>query len=330
MNTDITDITDINKITIDEKSLLYYTITTSSRFDSFLMLLKNGADPNVLNNGVSLLFSVWNITYLSELLKAGANPNVLDKDGMSLLNMYCKNASHEMVLKLLEHGADVNILNGDNFSLKTSLVWAVFYNRQDIARLLISKGANITIQKDILFKKSIEYNYVQLIELLLPQMENFVVDDAIILESIRQNNFSLFKTFYSGCKCKNITLFLKSSIQHNRNDFVKFCLDEFNKQKQKQIEEQERKEQERKEQEQKEKEKTPFEYYFEENYDFAFNIFGNDTQATETLQKAWEYTSVEVKSKYEQMAKLNTTIVDNVVESDNEFEKVKIEDEFTS
>jgi len=117
-------------------------------------LLKKGAkidEPNPGNwNATPLYWSLSNCKYEAAeyLLKKGANVNSTDSFGMSPLHLAvcCKDTDLSLIEHLIEKGADVNYKNTPDGW--TGLHFAIFSGADDVARLLIEKGANVNAIAD--------------------------------------------------------------------------------------------------------------------------------------------------------------------------------------
>lgn len=80
------------------------------------------------------------------LLENGANINAPDKDGYTPLYGAVMRNSNDMVSLLVERGADINARNRDGM---TAVMLAAGWDNIEIVQLLISKGANIRIKSDV-------------------------------------------------------------------------------------------------------------------------------------------------------------------------------------
>ena len=105
--------------------------------------LNNGADINAKDpSGMSALFIAVENNQLSAtkfLLENGAYPDITDKENDTPLMRAMYYNRPEIAKLLIEYGANVNTSYNDDFVL----TWATFNNYTDIVRLLIEKGANI-------------------------------------------------------------------------------------------------------------------------------------------------------------------------------------------
>lgn len=105
--------------------------------------LNNGADINAKDpGGMPALFIAVEKNQLSAtkfLLENGAYPDITDKENDTPLMRAMYYNRPEIAKLLIEYGANVNTSYNDDFVL----TWATFNNYTDIVRLLIEKGANI-------------------------------------------------------------------------------------------------------------------------------------------------------------------------------------------
>ena len=105
--------------------------------------LNNGTDINAKDpSGMPALFIAVEKNQLSAtkfLLENGAYPDITDKENDTPLMRAMYYNRPEIAKLLIEYGANVNTSYNDDFVL----TWATFNNYTDIVRLLIEKGANI-------------------------------------------------------------------------------------------------------------------------------------------------------------------------------------------
>ena len=120
------------------------------------ILIKNGADPNSKNNdGETPLFTTNSGDVIKELVENGAKLDVLDILGLSPLFWAVQNNKKEVVLALLDSGADPNQRNansdyGSGLSNDHRNKTPLFeVEDPEIARILIEKGANVNAIRSI-------------------------------------------------------------------------------------------------------------------------------------------------------------------------------------
>ena len=121
-------------------------------------LIKKGAkvdEPNPGNwSATPLYWSLWSATNNCKfeaaelLLKKGANVNSADSFGLAPLHLAvcCKDVDLSFIEHLIEKGADVNLKNtSDGWR---GLHYAISCGSDDVARLLIEKGADVNAIAD--------------------------------------------------------------------------------------------------------------------------------------------------------------------------------------
>jgi ankyrin repeat protein len=117
-------------------------------------LLNEGAKVDEPNSGkwsaTPLYWSLFDCKFEAAelLLKKGANVNLTDSFGSAPLYMAvcCEDADLSLIEHLIQKGADINYRNtSDGF---TSLHHAISCGSDDVARLLIEKGANVNALAD--------------------------------------------------------------------------------------------------------------------------------------------------------------------------------------
>jgi ankyrin repeat protein len=91
-------------------------------------------------------YEKWNVLegLLRKSIKLDFDVNKIDEEcGLSILGYASKEARVYISEKIIEYGADINLLLKDN---KTALHHSVLIGKDDIVRLLINKNANPLIQ----------------------------------------------------------------------------------------------------------------------------------------------------------------------------------------
>ena len=124
-------------------------------------LLNKGAKIDETNSGKwSATPLYWSFFYCKFeaaelLLKKGANVNLADSFGLAPLQVAvcCKDLDVSLIEHLIEKGADINYNTPSNALAKpfegwTSLHYAISCGADDVARLLIEKGANVNAIAD--------------------------------------------------------------------------------------------------------------------------------------------------------------------------------------
>jgi len=108
-------------------------------------LLKAGADAKLANRyglvPIGLAAANGNAAMIETLVSAGADPNAVDPTGETPLMAASRAGSVAAVAMLIDKGAIVDAVD-KNFQ-QTALMVAVRENEPDVARLLITRGANV-------------------------------------------------------------------------------------------------------------------------------------------------------------------------------------------
>jgi cytohesin len=137
-----------------------HNLATHADFDGCLRALRNGADPNVINEYddrktplYKVVDHVFGITSpnsreilkqhcLKLLLEYGGNPNVSNIFGVTPLHEASRIDDHKCVKILLKNGADYNarMCVGE-----TPLHWACRWACRRNVQLLLEAGANVTL-----------------------------------------------------------------------------------------------------------------------------------------------------------------------------------------
>lgn len=150
----------VNYKTFSDKNCLYSgetsltTIVGMGDIEIVKLLLEKGADPNEKNSrGETPLFivtaTVWNTEIAKLLISNGADVNVRVKPWSNRTPLF--GANKELTELLISNGAEINIMDSCG---ETPLTIAIKSNRNDVAKLLISKGADVNYPTDFNFDKS--------------------------------------------------------------------------------------------------------------------------------------------------------------------------------
>lgn len=130
----------------------------SGSLPAVTLLLKAGADPNAvepLDHQTALMWAVaeGHLDVARALLKAGADPDMqariselterknadFPSGGFAALHWAARNGDEPMISLLLEHGANINVRNGDS---STPMMLAIVNDRFDTAVGLLERGAD--------------------------------------------------------------------------------------------------------------------------------------------------------------------------------------------
>ena len=79
---------------------------------------------------------------VSLFLQEGADIDARDKFGETVLLLACKERDEKMVSFLLDKGADINIIHGQDGDKCTGLSWAFAWGIPLLVELLLKRGAN--------------------------------------------------------------------------------------------------------------------------------------------------------------------------------------------
>ena len=212
---------------IFDKSYSYQTIK---------LLLKNGADPNIItkNYQAALTLAIINSNhrYSYEVVKLlidyGANINYVDEDGWTPLMFACKYSKNNTTIieLLLDKGADLDAQDGDGW---TPLMYACRFCNKKAVELLLNKGADIDARDNdhyislfmanpYLFKNT-DLEYAN-INAYLKIMDILVIKKANINSRDKKGNIlmrELYTDKYNG-NCETIKFFLDNKININAQD----------------------------------------------------------------------------------------------------------------
>ncbi|GEM_PF-1153930 len=124
--------------------------------ETAIVLMKAGAKPTGMAPGqgwtpLHVAASYGHARPLKAMLDAGAPPDARDGRGTTALMAASRsmNISDETALVLLKYGADPNVRGGRIDPIRTNwtaLMWAAFYNKTDLVRALIARGASPDIK----------------------------------------------------------------------------------------------------------------------------------------------------------------------------------------
>ncbi|MBI9034699.1 MAG: metallophosphoesterase [Bacteroidales bacterium] len=154
----INEIDDINTYTIREHSLLFHSIKYESNF-STKILLREGADPNILINGYPALFwairyDTWRIARM--LIEFGANVNYIDPKGKSLLIHAAKYDRLDICKIMIDRGADLYYKTKKG---KTAIDYSLFHDPLYIKDYMESVKLQIELQDTVASMEDGPYFY---------------------------------------------------------------------------------------------------------------------------------------------------------------------------
>jgi len=212
----------------------------NNRRNLLKLLLKKGADPNMINNGYTgLTFACinnkieviqilleykadinlldkygqsplmhacinQNIEIVKLLLENKADPNILNKNGQTVLFIACNNKNLEIIKLLLDYKADTNLI--DNFG-NILLINACMNKNIEIVKLLLEYNADPNIQdldgNTPLIIACIKKN-IQIIDLLLEKKVNLDIQnsegDTALILTCKYNNYQIVKLLMNVCE----------------------------------------------------------------------------------------------------------------------------------
>jgi len=105
--------------------------------------IENGADIHYKDDYPFILACSKVFVNIVTLLINLYNPNINAQNGFPL-RMACIHGHMNIVICLVENGADINIDDG------AALIWCAYKNKDDIAKYLIDKGANVYVRNSLL------------------------------------------------------------------------------------------------------------------------------------------------------------------------------------
>jgi len=132
---------DINEVSEGGETALVATLRGVNSEDMVELLIQNGADVNLpgWNGYTPILYvaeSYPNLKILDLLINAKANVNYQNKYGLTALMLAVEANNRDVIIKLLEAGADINIKDHANNT-------AIYYAKtEEMKNFLIEKGAN--------------------------------------------------------------------------------------------------------------------------------------------------------------------------------------------
>jgi len=140
-----------------------------------------------------------NIEIVLLLLENGADVNAKNNNGETCLYYATKENNIEIVQLLLENGADINAIN--NYG-KTPLIYSIWSNNKDIVELLIQKGADVNAKNnygDTPLYYAIKENNKDIVELLIQKgadvnaINNY--GDTPLYYAIKKNKIEIVQFF---------------------------------------------------------------------------------------------------------------------------------------
>ncbi len=170
------------------------------------LLLRNGANVNTKDgNNVTPLLNAVHLSYYEMaklLLENGANVNAREGNNDTPLIKACINNKKKIIVLLVENKADVNCKNNQEYS---PLFFLTRKGNLDIVKYLISKGAKIDINSDILLSACYSpSDNVEMIEFLLGK--GFKLKPELLMATASQSTVN------------NVAFFIKRGLNVNSQD----------------------------------------------------------------------------------------------------------------
>jgi ankyrin repeat/SAM/basic leucine zipper domain-containing protein 1 len=135
----------VNSVGKDQMTPLLF-VYLSDNYEGYLILLKNGGNPNLLFKGDESIMSLSarneDIRFLRSALQFGGDPNHLTYDGRSMLMVAATANKLENANLLIQHGAKIN--DQDNLGY-TALIEATREANVEMVKFLLSNGANVRL-----------------------------------------------------------------------------------------------------------------------------------------------------------------------------------------
>lgn len=119
----------------------------SKSYEIMKLLIENGADVNMqseIDGTTPLMGAVYggSSRIVSLLLESGADVNATDTNDNTALIIACDKNRYTIIIQLVNHGADINQVNGSGYSV------LFFIHNNHIAETLLKLGANVNIKDE--------------------------------------------------------------------------------------------------------------------------------------------------------------------------------------
>lgn len=134
---------DVNARNNREETPLFFA-AQAGQLNNVKWLIKKGADVNAINiHKVAPLARTKDVAVAEVLLDNGANPNVTDNGMPYTFSIIFYRGNHDLIKLLVKRGADVNARGP---AKQTLLFSAAATSDEDLAKLLVGKGADVNAQ----------------------------------------------------------------------------------------------------------------------------------------------------------------------------------------
>lgn len=140
---------DIESLNDIEENLLSVVVRLENAEECIIFLLDNGFDINSQDHYASSTALIEAASYsrvdnVAVLLKEQAEPNLVNLDGQTALTQAVATRCFENIQLLLDHGADVNLMAQGNDALMTAV--SFYKGDRTILDFLLDRGANINAE----------------------------------------------------------------------------------------------------------------------------------------------------------------------------------------
>jgi len=209
--------------------------------EEILKELEDGSDVNTQDefNRTYLMHSTLNRDFplIKKLIELGADLELQDNSGETVLRLAIVfHIDKEIILYLIEHGANVNSANHRGV---TPLIYTIYWNNISIANLLLDNGADINLSIGVdrlsplmlaLFRNRVELSYIFIDRGADINLVNSMGWNALIYAIILQDIFLIKKLLQRGAECNIVDLNGDNSLNFAlrcRNPEIKTILIEF-------------------------------------------------------------------------------------------------------
>lgn len=121
-----------------------------NRLDDVVNFIKQGFADDVLGGESAFMYAINQENYNAAriLLDAGVDPAQKNELGDNALHLAAKWNKKELLALILNYPIDLNIIGQDGF---TAVNYAAAFGNYDIAKILLSKGADPDIKDDVFY-----------------------------------------------------------------------------------------------------------------------------------------------------------------------------------
>jgi len=126
-----------------EDRMIHYIL--ENNIQKLVNIVENGANIHYLNDYPFILACSKGYASIVSLIINCYNPNINAQNGLPL-RIACIYGHMDIVICLIENGVDINIDDSG------ALIWCAYKGQNEIAKYLISKGADISARNNLLMK----------------------------------------------------------------------------------------------------------------------------------------------------------------------------------